>query len=79
MVQFISNPELLIAFSVVEYSIIYHILPKSIYNFHFVEVDHSSIRCAARNVCNDICLDKDTHFNELLVERDTEMNAWFSH
>lgn len=77
MVEFISNPKLLIVFCIIKNGIIDILLLQFIDNLNLIEVDHGSVRSTAGNVADNICLDADAHFDKLLHERNPEMNSRF--
>lgn len=75
--KLIGDPKLLIVLCIVENCIIDKLFLQFIDNFHFIEVDHRSIRCTAGNVCDNIRLDTDAHLDKLLHEWNSEMNSGF--
>lgn len=78
VVKFVSDPELLVVFGVVQDSLIHIIFFEFVHNFNFIEVDKCSVWCSAWNIRNYIGLDTDFHFDELFIERDSEMESWLS-
>ena len=75
VVQFVSDPEALIVLSVVKYSLIDILFPKLVYYLHLIEVNQCSVRCATRNVLDHVSLDAHFHLDEVLIERNPEMEA----
>lgn len=75
VVQLVSNPKLLVVFSVVEDSVIDILFFEAIDDFYFVEINEGAVGCATRNVFDNISLYADLHFYEILKERYSEMKA----
>jgi hypothetical protein len=78
VMQFIGDPKFFIVFSIVFYSVEYILFFEFVHHLYLIEVNHCSIGSATRDISHHICLNTDTHFNELLEKWYPEMNAWLS-
>lgn len=75
MMQLVRNPKLLIIFRIVQHSIVDILFLQFVYNLNLVEIDHGPIGSTTRDICDHISLDADAHLDELLEERDAEVDA----